>query len=244
MGFQRKINREPAPAVAGDFASNNPRSSIVPPVESGFVTAPAQAVTCGYFAWGATTGLVYSSAAGAGANASLGFVGRQANIPSVLITDFLGESKMTLNAGLPVTLFSAGDYWAYLPGGDVGDIVYADAATGAPTLDDASAANPDTGFVVASQARADVVTAATSTIALNTGILTVVTIDSGGNNIQVGDKVTGVGVPAETYITKQLTGAAGAAGTYQTNSYNRAAVAAAAFTFSQGGLVKITRVAA
>lgn len=242
MGFQRAVNQQPAPAVQGDFASNNPRSSIVPPVEAGFVTAPEQDVTVGFFAWGATTGLVYSSAAGAGAGASLGFVGRQANIPSVLITEFLGESKLTLNEGLPATLFSAGDYWAPLQGGAVGDTVYADAATGEPTLDDASGANPDTGFVLASVAPVDAVTNNATTIAVTTGIMTVGAMASGV--IEAGQKVTGTGVPAETYIERQLTGAAGGAGTYQTNSRNRAAVAAFTATMTQGNLAKITRVAA
>lgn len=242
MGFQRKINREPAVAVAGDFASVNPRASVLPPVDSGFKVAAAQAVTCGYFAWGAATGLVYSSEAGGGAGASLGFVGRQANIPSVLITDFLAEAKMTLNAGMPATLFSAGDFWAQLPGADVGDTVYADAATGAPTLDAAAGANPDTGFVVASPAAVNAVTDAATTIAVNTGIMTVGAVASGV--IEAGQRVTGAGVPAETYIERQLTGAAGGAGTYQTNSYNRAAVAAFTATMVQGGLAKISKAAA
>lgn len=244
MGFQRVVNRELAPAVAGDFASNNPRSSLVPPVDSGFVTAASQAVTVGYFAWGATTGLVYSSLAGAGSDPVLGFVARQPNIPSVLITDFLGESRMTLNAGLPATLQSAGDYWASLAGAAPGDTVYALRTTGAPTLDDDSAQNPDTGFVVVSSARANAVTNSATTIAVNTGIMTVAAMAGGSPDIEVGDRVTGTGVPAETYITRQISGTPGGAGTYQTTSYNRAAVSAFTATMVQGSLVKISRVAA
>lgn len=242
MGFQRVINQQPAPASQGDFASNNPRSSIVPPVEAGFVVAAGQAVTVGYFAWGGADGKVYSSAAGAGAGASLGFVASQPNRPSVLITAFLGESKLTLNDGMPATLQSAGDYWAGVQGGAVGDTVYADAATGAPTLNAAAGANPDTGFVLASTAPVNAVTSNATTIAVGTGVMTVAAVASGV--IEAGQRVTGVGVPDETFIERQLTGAVGGAGTYQTNSRNRAAVAAFTATMVQGGLAKITRVAA
>jgi hypothetical protein len=62
--------------------------------------------------------------------------------------------------------------------------------------------------------------------------------------IEAGQRVTGVGVPAETYILRQLTGAVGGAGTYQTNSYNRAAVAAFTATMVQGTLAKISKTAA
>lgn len=240
-GFQRVVNQQPAPAVAGDFASNNPRSSIIPPVEAGFVVAAAQAVTIGYFAFGGANGQVYSSLAAAGAGASVGFVCRQANIPSVLITSFLGENKMTLNDGLPCTLHASGDYWAPLVGGAVGDPVFALEATGAPSLVD-DATTIATGFKLASTAPVNAVTNGATTIAVTTGIMSVAVVASGV--LEVGQKVTGVGVPAETYITKQLTGAAGAAGTYQTNSIGRAAVAAFAATMTQGGLAKISRVAA
>lgn len=242
MGFQRVINRELAPAVAGDFASNNPRSSVIPPVDSGFVVAASQAVTVGFFAWGSTAGLVYSTLAGAGSNPSLGFIARQPNEPSVLITAFLGESLMTLQTGLPATLQRTGDYWATLPGATVGAIVYADATSGAPTLTDNTGANPDTGFKCESAVPVNAVTAATTTIAVTTGIMTIATIASGV--VEVGQRVTGTGVPDQTYITRQLTGTAGGAGTYQTTSLNRAAVAAFTATMVQGGLAKIGRVTA
>lgn len=241
MGFQRVINREPAPAVAGDFASNNPRSSVVPPVESGFVVAAAQAVTCGFFAWGGANGKVYSSLAGAPAGGSaIGFVGRQANIPSVQITAYLAESKMTLNDGMPATLFNGGDYWASLQGGAIGDPVFAVEATGAPSLVDDATTAP-TGFTLASVAPVNAVSNAATTIAAATGIMTVAVVASGV--LEVGQRVTGVGVVDPTYITKQLTGAAGAAGTYQTDSIGRAAVAAFTATMVQGTLAKISKVA-
>lgn len=238
-GFQRSVKSDPAPGVAGDFASNNPRSSVVPPVSGAYVVGDAS-VRVGYFAWGANDGKVYSSltAATTAGNPVLGFVARQPNIPAALITTFLGESVMTLQVGQPVTLMSAGDYWADLPGADPGEGVFALATTGAPSLVDDATTEP-TGFAAASQAKVNAVTAATTTIAVNTGIMTVATVSSGV--IEAGQRVTGTGVPAETYITAQLTGTSGGAGTYQTNSYNRAAVAAFAATMVQGTLCKISK---
>lgn len=240
-GFQKVINREPAPAVEGDFASSNPMASVLSAIEAGLVVAAAQAVRVGYFAWAGADGKVYSSAAAAGAGAVIGFVARQPNEPSALITAFLGESIMTLQAGMPCTLMSAGDYWANLPGGDPGDVVYADNTSGAPSLVDDSSTDP-TGFAAASVAKVNAVTNAATTIALNTGIMTVAVVASGV--LEAGQRVTGTGVPDQTYITRQLTGGAGGAGTYATNSIGRAAVAAFTATMVQGTLCKISKAGA
>jgi hypothetical protein len=49
MSFQKTVNAVPAPGIAGDFASTNPRhSALAPP---GGFTAGAAGVACGYFAW-------------------------------------------------------------------------------------------------------------------------------------------------------------------------------------------------
>lgn len=239
-GFQQFVQQQPAPAVEGDFASSNPRSSVPPVVGGAFKVAAGQSVRVGYFAWAAVTGLVYSSAAGAGAGATLAFVARTPNEPSVVITAFLGESRMTLEAGMPCTLMNTGDYWVNAAGVVPGGIIYADPATGQPLLVDGGGANPDTGYRAASVSKVNGVTAAAgASIAANTGILTLGAPASGV--YEVGQRVTGVGVAPNTYITAQLTGAAGLAGTYATNSTNRAAVAAFLATMVQGTLVKISK---
>lgn len=246
-GFQAWINPNSsvqggvAPATEGDFAGTNPVASALPPVGGAFKVAAGQSVRVGYFGWGAGDGLVYSSAAAAAAAPGgvvvVGFVGRQANEPSALITAFLGESVMTLQAGMPCTLLTAGDFWAaFAAGAAANAAVYATAATGAPTT--TSGGNTATPFKTASAALANAVTAATTTIAATTGIMTIATVSSGV--VEVGQRVTGTGVPEGTFITAQLTGSAGGAGTYQTNSYNRGAVAAFAATMVQGNLATIT----
>lgn len=234
--FQTQVKRQPAPAVEGDFASSNPRASVLQTVPGGYKVAPGQSVRVGYFAWAGQDGLVYSSSAAAGAGAIVGFVGRQANTPSVVITAFLGESRMTLEAGMPCTLFDAGEFWASLPGAAANAAIYATAGTGQPTT--TAGGNSATRYKTLSAVPADAVTSNATTIAADTGIMTVAAVASGV--IVVGQLVTGAGVPPNTYIVRQLTGAAGGAGTYQTNSLNRDAVAAFVATMVQGTLGKIS----
>lgn len=246
-GFQAWINPNSdvqggvAPGVEGDFAGNNPKASLLPVVGGAFKVAPGQTVRVGYFAWAAGDGLVYSSAA-AGAAApggvvGVGFVARPPNEPSALITAFLGESVMTLQAGTPCTLMTAGDFKAAFAAGAAANVaVYATAATGAPTT--TAGGNTATTFKTASAALVNAVSDATATIDVDTGVLTLSAPASGV--YAVGQRVTGTGVPEGTFITAQLSGAAGGAGTYQTNSYNRAAVAAFTATMIQGNLATIT----
>jgi hypothetical protein len=242
MGFQRSVKNQPAPAVEGDFASNNPIASLVPPLEGAYVVGDAN-VRIGYFAWGASDGKVYSSfvAATAAGGPIVGFVARVPNIPAAMITAFLGESIMTLQVGREVTLMSAGDYYAALPGATPNAAVFALGATGQPSLVD-DATTEVTGFGALNTVPVNAVTSAATTIAVATGIMTVAAVASGV--IEAGQRITGTGVPAETYVVRQLTGAVGGAGTYQTNSINRAAVAAFTATLVQGNLAKISKAAA
>lgn len=48
MGFQTKVNRQQAPAIAGDFASANPRASML--ATEGTLVAGVSGVTVGVFA--------------------------------------------------------------------------------------------------------------------------------------------------------------------------------------------------
>lgn len=240
-GFQKVVNAQPALGVEGDWAGNNPRASLPPVVAGAYKVAPGQTVRVGYFAWAGLDGLVYSSAAAAAAVgvAGVGFVQRSSNEPSALITAFLGESIMTLQAGMPVTLITAGDVYGNFPAGAAANVaVYATAATGAPTT--TAGGNTATTFKTASVARAPAVTDANTVIAADTGLMTVAAMAGGSPAIQIGDRVTGVGVPANTYITSQVSGVAGGAGVYQTNSYDRPAVAAFTATMVQGQLAKMT----
>ena len=62
MGFQTTVNLQQAPAVAGDFATANPRA-FFPAGEGQYVAADA--VVVGRFAWiDAVTGLVSNTGTG------------------------------------------------------------------------------------------------------------------------------------------------------------------------------------
>lgn len=239
-GFPSFVNRHLAPGVVGGFASMNPRATVLAGPNA-FKADEADPVVVGYFAWGVpATGLAHGAEQ---ADSSLGFV---ANEGQTVITDFLGQSRLAVQAGFPVTLYSHGDFWAFVNQTSgaavaVGDTIYADATTGEPTTNDNSGANPDTGFVAATSAPA-AATSTSSSIAAGTGVLTVGGTFAG--SIDVGDGnsvvVNGTGVPANIFIQYQLSGTPGGAGTYQT-SYRGAAISARAMTFSTGRLVKITR---
>ncbi len=106
MGFQRSVNSDPSPAVEGDFAGANPRSSML--AGAGELVAGAVGVIVGRFAWALVASGLVSNAKPGGAS-RLGFVHRN---QVSLITAWLGENTMTAPAGVPMTLHRSGDFWA------------------------------------------------------------------------------------------------------------------------------------
>lgn len=102
-GFQQTVNLQQAAAVAGDFASANPRSSVVS--HEGTLVAGATGVIVGRFAWATGAGIVSN----AGAGVPTGFVHRRQG--SALITTYLAETSNTIPQGFEVTLMATGDYW-------------------------------------------------------------------------------------------------------------------------------------
>ena len=104
MGFQTTVNLQQAPAVAGDFATANPRASF-PAGEAQYVAGSA-GVTVGRFAWiDATTGLVSNT----GTGKPDGFIHRE---QQALISVYLAEASNVVPQGFPVTVMRTGDYWA------------------------------------------------------------------------------------------------------------------------------------
>ena len=104
MPFQSSVNLQPAPAVPGDFASANPRSSV--DAGQGGLVAGAAGLACGLFAWVDTA--TNSLASNSGGGAPTGFVHRE---QIATITTYLAESGNLIQPGMPVTLFSMGDFW-------------------------------------------------------------------------------------------------------------------------------------
>jgi hypothetical protein len=104
MGFQSQVNAQQAPAVAGDFASANPRAAVVAG-EGGFI-AGAGGVTVGRFAWIDADGKTLLNT---GTGKPDGFIHRE---QQALISTYLAEGSNLIPAGFPVTLMRTGDYYA------------------------------------------------------------------------------------------------------------------------------------
>lgn len=188
-GFQRTVNLQQAAAVAGDFASANPRASVVG--HEGTLVAGATGVTVARFAWATAAGLVSN----AGVLKPTGFVHRRQG--AALITTYLGEVSNLIPQGFEVTLMLSGDYWV-APTAQVaiGQKVFANLGDG--TIQSAAAGATIAGFV--------------GTASFATNVMTVTVVTSG--TVDVNDVVTSAGVAAGTTVTAQLTGTPGGVGTY------------------------------
>jgi len=144
---------------------------------------------------------VYSH--GTSAKAPSGFVHRENN---ALITDYLGESSMSIKEGFAVTLHNGGDFWAVNSGPGslaIGDSIYTNYANG--DIAQAAAANASgTGSI-----------GATFTA---TGSGNNLTVSAVTGLISIGDTLSvTTGITAGTTIISQTSGTTGAAGVYVTS---------------------------
>lgn len=224
-GFQKTVNSQQAPAVAGDFASANPRASVL--AGEGGLVAGFGGVTVGKFAWvdPADGKTVYSH--GVTNVAPSGFVHRE---QQSLITAYLGESSNLVPAGFGVTLHNEGDFWALLTGANaaaIGDAIYADSSTGDVLAKAAPTAKAATGS-----------DGATFTA---TGTGTSLAASAVTGLISIGDTVAGTGVPAGTTIVAQVSGTTGGAGTYTTS---QATTISAATATAYGNKLNVSAVSA
>lgn len=188
MGFQTQVNLTQAPAVAGDFASSNPRAAVISP-EAGFV-AGAAGVTVGRFAWIQSDGVTVLNT---GTGKPDGFIHRE---QQALITAYLAETSNVVPVGFPVVLMRTGDYYAKANGTSAvrGEKAYAKLQDGT-TRFEATASAPQAASVTASQSGTT---------------MTVSAVGSG--TLSVGDYVTWGGANG-AYITALGTGTGGT-GTY------------------------------
>jgi hypothetical protein len=104
MPFQTVVNINQAPATPGQFASANPRASVLAG-PGGFV-ADTGGVTVGMFAWVDTA--TNTKVSNAGSGAPRGFVAFELQ---ATITAWLAENGSVIPAGMPVTLYDQGDFW-------------------------------------------------------------------------------------------------------------------------------------
>lgn len=211
LGFQTTVQLQQAAAVAGDFASANPRDAVVSH-EGGFV-AGTSGVTVANFAWATSAGVVSNSVVGSGnalSNVPTGFVARQQG--AALITTYLGQVSNVIPTGFPVNLHSSQDFWVapLVSQAVIGHKVFAN-------LGDGSIRTAAAGSTIANFS---------GTASFATNVMTVTVASSG--SLKVGDVVTSAGVAAGTYITALGTGTGGV-GTY-TLSTTPGTIAAQAVT--------------
>ena len=225
-GFQKQVNLQQAPAVAGDFASSNPRAVAL--AGQGALVAGVGGVTVGKFAWIDDDGNTVLSR-GTGNRKPHGFVHRE---QQALISTYLAESGNLIPAGFPVTLHNQGDFYATVTGSTaataLGQAVYATYATGDITIGSAA-----TGASVTASMGATFTASAGSDA-------TQLVVTSVTGLISIGSTVSGTGITAGTTILSQVSGTTGGAGTYQLSASN---TASSATVTSFGNRLNVTAVA-
>lgn len=227
MTFQTSTQIYPAPAVEGAKASVAP----VYPVTAGpgsLISGP-NGLTVGRFAWinwNATTGVGTAQMGVTGNTINWQTIqpdGFLANEGQALVTNFLGDSSLIVPAGLPVTLYDRGDFWArnFLGNAVYGQKVFANLYTGS-ILAAAAGSFPTpvvgTNFV--------------GTASFATNVMTVTAATSG--TLAVGHLVSGAGIPPGTYIMSLGTGTGGT-GTYNLTTYPGTIAAEAITTVAPAG---------
>lgn len=108
MPFQTQITSQPAPAVPGDFASLNPTATFL--AGEGALVAASGGCEVGAFGWVQSDGRSVANSPPSGTtSAPDGFVHRDL---TGQISSFSQEANLIIPEGFPVTLFTAGDFWA------------------------------------------------------------------------------------------------------------------------------------
>lgn len=230
-GFQTQVQNQPSQAVAGDFASANPRA-IFPPGPGGFV-AGLSGVTVGLAVWKApptdpdgTNQVLNNFGTG-------NIVGLVFNDTQALNTVFLSDASMVIPQGLPVAVMQQGDIWVKNDGlteAQPGQKAFASFATG--KLNFAATGATTQG---ASVAGSIAVTTVVFTASIQGDLLTVTAVSSG--TLTPGTIITsGANVTTNTQIAAQLTGSIGGTGTYLLSPSQQQNVVSEAMTGTYGTL--------
>lgn len=210
QGFQTQVGVQPAPAIAGDFASTNPRQSVL--AGPGGLVAGAAGVTVGRFAWLQSAPVDTNSAPtivnnfGFGLPAGLVHRGQQG-----LITTYLANAGMLIPQGFALTLFKVVDMWVKNDGATqalFGQKAFASLTTGQVSFAAAGAAVGQAASVTASVAASTF--SVTGSITDNRLTVTVV----GSGTIVNGATISGTGVASGSKIVSQISGTTGGVGVY------------------------------
>ena len=199
-GFQTKVTVQPGIGIEGDFASTNPRYSVL--AGAGGILAGDQGLTVGRFAW-LTDEHVDDVGAPAVANnfgfgPVAGFIHRE---QQGLITQYLQSATMFIPAGFGVTVMSGGDFVVRNRGNNQalpGMKAYANVADGSVTF--APTGQPAGGGT----STASTIAPGTSnfTASINGNLMTVT--QAAANNLFNGTNVAGQGVALGSSIVQQI----------------------------------------
>lgn len=223
-GFQNKVNLVQAPAVAGDFASANPRVSTLAG-EGGFVAGLA-GVVVGKFAWLEPDNNVTGQATVVQSYNTTGLTpdGFVARNQQALIENYLQTNSMVIPEGFMVTLHKQGDFWALVTGSTAatkGAQAYANNATGDVVFGSAPTGASVTGSLGSTNTAA-IGSTSTGTAASNPLEIALTSVTG---LVSIGDEVAGVGVIVGTTVVSQVSGTTGGAGTYLLSEANTASAA-------------------
>jgi hypothetical protein len=213
---QSTVGATPAPAVAGDFASANPKSFF--PAGPGGLVAGTGGVTVGLAAW-IVPAPVDADGAGQQVLNSGNLGGYPAGIiPRVqqgLITQYLDNADMGIPAGFQLEVMTGGDIWVKNDGSVAaapGMKAYVDNSNGKFAF--AASGAPGTGG--SSNSASIAAGSATMTASISGNVMTVT--GTGGGAIVIGGTIGGAAgsaggdaVPVGTQIVSLLSGTLGAA---------------------------------
>jgi hypothetical protein len=228
-GFQQQVYSQPAPAVAGDFASMNPYYT--------FNAGPGglyagDSLYVGRFAW--VTAPLDPNGTGQLANsygngAPAGVVHRELQ---ATIVDYLAFAGMKILPGQYCTIMTAGDLWVVNDGAAIatrGMKAYAIHANGKAKF---AAAGTVAGG--ASATGSDIAAGSgTFTGSINGDVLTVTVAT---NPTYPGATLSGTGIVGSPKVVRQLTGTTNGVGTYLIDVLQPAAVASTTITATHGVL--------
>jgi len=223
---QSQVNVTQAPAVEGDFASTNPRKSVLAGPYG--LVAGANGVTIGRFAWVTYPPDLDSAPAtvnNVGNGQVAGFVHRE---QQGLNTTYLSDAGMTIPAGFGLTLMSSGDFWVNNAGAALatpGLKAFANVSDGSVSF--AAAGSTPGGSSAATTAIVETTLTLVGAIADN--ILTVTSVSAG--TVYPGAVLSSNGAGQ---IIEQLTGTPGGAGTYLLSQSNQSVAAGTTIGGSYG----------
>lgn len=137
MSFQKQVYAQPAPAVEGDFASVNPRASVL--AIAAALVAGENGATVGRFGW-----IDGNEVNNTGTGTPNGFISRRGN--HAVITQWLGKASMLIPAGMNITLHSQGEFWVRTStAATIGQKIFASTTDG--TVQTGAAGDTISGYV-------------------------------------------------------------------------------------------------